>query len=568
MTISANYPTIRPTLMLDFANSAELDPRITFTRSTTANYYDGKTSVLAEQNLLLQSNTFGTTWVTTNGTLGAGVTDPAGSTTAYSLTATASNATVYQTLTLTATPYTISFWIQRVTGTGTINLTLDGTNFTAVTVTGSWVKYTATATPTAASHTIGIQVTTSGDVINIYGAQLENRSSATATNITTTAALNNYIPVLLSAPANQARFDHDPVAGTSLGLLIEQQSTNLQLQSQSFTVSPWTAGYSSNVAVTPNINIAPDGTQTASLLVNTTATGNHYLAPSNIGGSYTSGQIVTNTVYAKAYTARYLYIAYAGSQNNLAQFDLVAGTATIIAGSDTCAIQAVGNGWYRCTYYRTLTTTIIERLNLTSSPTTLTSSTWNSFTGDGYTGVYIWGVQVEYLAFPTSYIPTTSAAVTRTADTPLNSGANFSSWFNSQQGAIYCSFDTPTISSSASSMAIWAIDNGTNAQYYINKSTATLTAYEGSANASMGTITASTLQQSVYSFNNNSVSASGLINGGSVGTITATPQSIAPTQLSIGRYATSSNPFTGHIRKFAYYPTATTTAQMQALTGS
>jgi len=38
MSIKANYPDIRPTLNLDFANTKRLDPRITFTRTTTGTY--------------------------------------------------------------------------------------------------------------------------------------------------------------------------------------------------------------------------------------------------------------------------------------------------------------------------------------------------------------------------------------------------------------------------------------------------------------------------------------------------------------------------------------------------
>jgi hypothetical protein len=42
MSIKASFPDIKPSLMLDFANTKRLDPRITFTRATTATYYDGQ----------------------------------------------------------------------------------------------------------------------------------------------------------------------------------------------------------------------------------------------------------------------------------------------------------------------------------------------------------------------------------------------------------------------------------------------------------------------------------------------------------------------------------------------
>ena len=50
-----SLPDIRPSLLLDFANSKTLDPRITFTRGSTATYWDGKTTAKAEENLLIRS---------------------------------------------------------------------------------------------------------------------------------------------------------------------------------------------------------------------------------------------------------------------------------------------------------------------------------------------------------------------------------------------------------------------------------------------------------------------------------------------------------------------------------
>ena len=85
MTISANFPAILPSISLDFANSKVLDNRITFTRSTTGTYYNGYSSAVAEQNLLLQSQTFdNASW-----TKGADVTITANGATAPDGTATA-----------------------------------------------------------------------------------------------------------------------------------------------------------------------------------------------------------------------------------------------------------------------------------------------------------------------------------------------------------------------------------------------------------------------------------------------------------------------------------------------
>jgi hypothetical protein len=285
-----------------------------------------------------------------------------------------------------------------------------------------------------------------------------------------------------------------------------------------------------------------------------------YLALTYTATSY------TQSIYAKANGRNYIVLwNNSGASVGQCTFDLSAGTV-VTPSNCTAAISSVGNGWYRCSI---TFTALAGAANTMFQVQNNSTNGYNSYyTGNGYSGIYVWGAQLEATAFPTSYIPTVASQVTRSADSAINSGTNFSQWFDSQQGTVYCSFDTPSIASTAPNMAIWGIDNGTTAQYYANKSTATLTAYQGTANASMGTITANTTQQSTYTFNNSTIAASGLINGGSVGTITATSQSNIPTQLTFGRYITSSNLFTGHIRKLAFYPISTTTAQMQALTGS
>jgi hypothetical protein len=84
----------------------------------------------------------------------------------------------------------------------------------------------------------------------------------------------------------------------------------------------------------------------------------------------------------------------------------VAGTFT----SASAAIQNVGNGWYRCS----VTFTSGTETSIRSQIFQLKNSA--NFTGNGTDGIYIWGAQLEEGAFPTSYIPTTTTALTRSAD--------------------------------------------------------------------------------------------------------------------------------------------------------
>lgn len=60
--------------------------------------------------------------------------------------------------------------------------------------------------------------------------------------------------------------------GTPLGLLMEEERTNLIPYSSNFSGSGWAAG---NVTVTPNAAVAPDGTTTAARITETTGNGWH-----------------------------------------------------------------------------------------------------------------------------------------------------------------------------------------------------------------------------------------------------------------------------------------------------
>jgi len=563
MSINTNYPNVRPSLLLDFANAQTLDPRVTFSRSTTAPYYDGKTSVLAEQNLLLYSNTFSNAaWVATSATIASGVTDPAGGTTAFSMTATAGNATLYQTLTLTATAYTESIWIQRVTGTGTINLTLDGSTLSPVTITGSWAKYTYTATPSAGSRTIGIQIVTSGDAINIYGSQLENRSSATATNITTTVATSNYIPQLLTAPINAPRFDFNPTTGESLGLLIEQSSTNLLTYSQDFTNAVWAK---SNATITATANIAPDGTQTAQLLVENTATSSHGFYFTTLG--QTTGQTYTQSVYAKAKERTWIVMQpSAFNPTSLAYFNLGTG---VVGSTSNCSstITAVGNGWYRCT----VTYTALSTGGIPSSAVFLaTGDGGASYLGNGYSGAYVWQNQIENLAFATSPIATTSAQVTRASDNASMTGTNFSSWFNNGQGTLYCEMTAPQVSGVTGTLFEVSTSGTSNNRVSMRGWTSNFAVvYQTSIalqqdlsvpNRTNGAYFKSTIS---YGSTSDITCVNGTLSGNSY-----TSMSVPATQLVLGNGSdgTANNGF--WFKKFAFYPNRVTNAQLQALTGS
>ena len=557
------YPTIRPTLNLDFANTKQLDPRITFVRNSTAAYYDGQTTALAEQNLLLQSNTFSNAaWVATNGTVASGVTDPAGTTTAFSFTATGV-ATLYQTLTTSATPYTLSFYIQRVTGTGAVNLTLDGTTLTAQTITGSWARYSVTATPTAASHTIGIQLAVITDSVNIFSSQLENRSSMTAANITTTAAITNYIPVLMTAPAGVARFDCDPITRNSLGLLIEESRVNSVLQSQTFDSATWAKnGGGTAVTVIPNIIIAPDGTLTGDKI--NEADGVTQSQVISQGVAVANSTAYTFSFYAKAAERSFVYTQAQGANNFQVVFNLTSGAVGVTSGTFTAAtITPVGNNWYRCAVTATSTTTNVNWYIEPQSTNSL-----GTHLGVANKGIYIWGAQLEAGAFATSYIPTVASTVTRAADQASSTGTNFSSWYNQSQGSLCWEVDNIGISPSANYRVGGIYINGQNTgvlEVLIGS-----TGYYQTLNPTLsnGTLTNLVVSNKIFKIGLTASISNCFftVNGIQLASNSGYQLASNVNSLFIGALGTGQQPYNGHIRKLSYYPVALSSSNLVALT--
>lgn len=258
--------------------------------------------------------------------------------------------------------------------------------------------------------------------------QLELGSSATEI-IRTTGTIN-------SAP----RFDHNPLTGESLGLLVEESRTNLWTYSGDFANAAWTKVRSS---ITSNTIVAPDGTLTGDKLIASTDASTTHFVRQDV--SVTSGTSYTQTIYAKAGEYTQIYMGFDTDNSAFAGGSIIFtltgnGIAGTPSGTLTSnSITPVGNGWYRCQITATATATATGIFRIQSA----TGDT-NGFTGDGTSGIYIWGAQLEAGAFPTSYIPTTTATATRSADVASITGANFSSWYRQDEGTMLAEFDSNT----------------------------------------------------------------------------------------------------------------------------
>ena len=244
--------------------------------------------------------------------------------------------------------------------------------------------------------------------------------------------------LIKSATTNEARFDHNPTTGESLGLLVEEARTNLLLRSEEFDNASWTksALLAFGSGSTANAIAGPSGAVSADLLTEDTATTEHFVEQNF---NTISGTTYAFSVFVKAgankttVTLRLTTAAWSGGANNQVRFNLSTGASTIIVGSPVAFSQNFGNGWWRFTIVSTTssTGTPSARIHLTDS------SGNNSYTGDGTSGIYLWGAQLEAGAFPTSYIPTTTATVTRAADVASITGSAFTSFYNQTEGTVY-----------------------------------------------------------------------------------------------------------------------------------
>jgi hypothetical protein len=553
--LGVSRPTIRPSLLLDFANTEALDPRITFARASTATYYNGVTTAKAEENLLIRSQDYSATWTVTNLTPVTGKTAPDATSTATEFTASAANAVLTQGYTAIAGSYTFSVFLRRVTGSGDIQIAADNGTWTTKVITGTWARYDVTQTVAAGSKTAGVRVVTSTDAIEVWGAQLEQRSAVTAYTPTTTQPITTYVPVLLSAANNVARFDHNPVTGESLGLLIEEQRTNLFVRSEEFNDAAWTKADST---ITANTVVAPDGALTGDKLVENAVNSTHSVATTLF--TFTSGTSYTLSLFVKAAERTSFDILRSGPGGASASFDLTTLTATSLAGSPTMTIVAVGNGWYRCTmsWSASATANRTHAIQLNNPAGTAT------YTGDGYSGLYIWGAQLEAGAFPTSYIATVASQVTRSADAASMTGANFSSWFSNAEGAVY----SEIVKSSSNIGGAWDINAGSTANSIRLTPNNTTQFYRVTTNSTEQTAfdiaASSNGSKSVITYKVNDVAAS--VNGGAVSVDSSVVLPVVD-RLLLGSFTTpGANNLNGTIKKLSYYTRRLTNAELQGLT--
>ena len=221
----------------------------------------------------------------------------------------------------------------------------------------------------------------------------------------------------------------DGVVNGCPSLLLEPSRTNLVTYSEDFSNAYWTKV---GASITSNAAISPDGTLNADKLVEGSGTGAHLVSRALFGSGVNLAKY-TLSIFAKK-GERDLLVIQDGTTVNNAFFDLTNGVVAGITGAGTAKIESLGNDFYRCSF--TFTQSGVDlRPQFALADITLSGSP-PSYTGDGTSGIYIYGAQLEEGSYPTSYIPSlTGSQTTRSAETCNNAGD--ASTFNDSEGVLF-----------------------------------------------------------------------------------------------------------------------------------
>jgi hypothetical protein len=268
-----------------------------------------------------------------------------------------------------------------------------------------------------------------------------------------TATRVNSSGLIESVTANKPRLDY--LGSTCPKLLLEPQRTNIVVRSEELDNASW---LKSNATVSANAIASPDGTVDADKIVESATNTTHFAYQTF---ALTPSTDYTASVYLKAAERTRCTIRFsnlAGANESLV--NLATGT------TDTGTLTNVGNGWFR--FSRTINSSTgvgVPLINIFIA----NSSGVTSYLGDGTSGLYAWGAQVEAGAYATSYIPTTTASVTRNADSSTKS--SISSLIGQTEGTIFVdvNYDSNKIDTSGVLVPLVLSQSTTNSEITLYK---------------------------------------------------------------------------------------------------
>ena len=524
------------------------------------------------ENLLTYSNTFdNAAWEKFRVNVTSGQSGYDGSNDAWLLTATDTfSARVQQTESLTgvqalsvyAKAATANFIVSEKAGTngfyvwfdlanGTIGNTSGDIDATIEDVGGGWYRCSISGNPSAASksqfyiaETNGSTTISVGASIYIQDAQLE--AGLVATDYIETGATSVSAGILEDMP----RLDYSGGASCP-ALLLEPQRTNLIPHSEYFADSSY---IDNGVSFTLGF-LSPDGNLNASKLLEDNTNSIHRFYQTSL---VTASPNATISVYVKYNGRRFVLMRIADSGVGR-WYDIENG---VLGGNfqgtpNDSTIEPVGNDWYRITISHSVSS--VARFEFWVSDTESTSA----YQGDVTKGAYIYGAQLEAGSYPTSYIPTYGASVTRSKDSCENTSA--ANLIGQTEGVVFVEFDKKNgtgerrfflqIGSGSTTIYARLESNNSLTTQILNSGTDYLT--------STGTIIPSGNNKFAVAYANND--AVFYLNG----TQLASSSSVVVPELSdlyIGSNSSNSQTIAGEIKQTLLFKTRLTNAELAALT--
>jgi len=371
----------------------------------------------------------------------------------------------------------------------------------------------------------------------VFGAQLELGGAAFQLVQTSGATVAAQVP----------RVEYDS-SGNALGLLVEEARTNYVLRSQALDNSVWVTPTISTVDA--NVHNAPDGTATADR-VNVNTAGYIY---------QTASGLTQNTEY----TASWFIKADSATAFVYGFYNQTGGAWITRTEYDPTTGEDFGNGWYR---FSVNVTTPIGCTSIRVYPLRHdTGGASNAVTGaDGSS--YVWGLQIEAGAGPTSYIPTSGASATRAADDITLATSSFG--LDKVYGTALID---ATVASEAAGTAVGIFEMVThpykrNLMTYIDTAQANLYAQFSETNFT-GNLIASGVTYPLditATVRRDGATGGGAANGTLLSSVTIDTATTTPTALRLG-YLDGSGTMNGHIRRFTYWPRAINDAQLSKFT--
>ncbi|WP_368921270.1 phage head spike fiber domain-containing protein [Comamonas aquatica] len=356
---------------------------------------------------------------------------------------------------------------------------------------------------------------------------------------------------LRTVAANVPRIDYDPATGKCLGLLVEEQRTNLVSRSNELSHADWVKSGLVDIG-------APDANLMTKLVATTeNRTHSLYSATTSIG--FADDTLLTISVEAKAGGMNFFWLRCVNKAGGFASatFNLLTGAASL-RGATSANMKSLGGGVYRCS----ATFNLGAGASGAAGRTLLALATGEGagaevFAGDGVAGVWFRNVQTEGGAFPTSYIPAEASASTKAGDLP-------SVTLTQESGCILIRY-LPRVSPSAGqNYFLSALNSGATRMFGAF--------YNASGVVRAAEINVGSLRQGVnslaMSYGGGSVTS--VSNGGS--SFTSTYVVAPPSALHVGTSNTSPSgpsafgPINGHIQSILVYPSQLPALQMQRLT--